>query len=413
MNWFGELPAGWNTVNVRNVFSEVTDSNIQLETTTPLQFRFGDIVQKKNASTDKEYLDSIRRYTLVRPNDIIINGLNLNYDFLTQRVAIVKENGCITPAYIVLRAVNSINPMYFCYLLKTMDAKKIINGLGTGIRLTLSYNEFRNEVLPLPPPEEQTRIVRFLDEKTAAIDKLIAAKQREAALLGELRKTIINYGINGNGAYAPTTEKENSSVVRRQAVSVDFRSSLKRGRIKELCDLQRGYDLPVTDFIDGDIPVYGSNGVIGYHNKAMAKAPGITIGRSGSVGEVNYIKHDFWPHNTSIFVTDFRGNNSMYIYYILKSINIKDLSAGSAVPTLDRKKVLNVIVNYTTDIGEQNNTVTRLDAQCAKIDAAIAAITRETALLAECRTRLIADAVTGQLRPQRGRNCERIRAQSR
>ncbi|WP_396631463.1 restriction endonuclease subunit S, partial [Lysinibacillus sp. D4A3_S15] len=76
---------------------------------------------------------------------------------------------------------------------------------------------------------------------------------------------------------------------------------------------------------------------MGYHDSITTKAPNVTIGRSGSIGEVNYIEEDSWAHNTAIFAKDLKGNNAKYIYFILKSIEIKSLGNGSAVPTLDRK----------------------------------------------------------------------------
>ena len=73
--------------------------------------------------------------------------------------------------------------------------------------------------------------------------------------------------------------------------------------------LQRGKDLTRDQFREGQIPVAGSNGVIGHHDAANVKAPGVTVGRSGSVGRVTYYGKDFWAHNTALFVADFHGND--------------------------------------------------------------------------------------------------------
>ena len=70
-------------------------------------------------------------------------------------------------------------------------------------------------------------------------------------------------------------------------------------RIKFVLRLSRGVDLSNDNFKEGNIPIYGSNGIIGYHNKAASKGPGVTVGRSGSVGEVNYVSEErYWAHNT-------------------------------------------------------------------------------------------------------------------
>ena len=62
-----------------------------------------------------------------------------------------------------------------------------------------------------------------------------------------------------------------------------------------LIEFQRGFDLPKSQFIEGKYPVQSSNGILGYHNECKVKGPGITIGRSGTVGLPHYIEGDFFP----------------------------------------------------------------------------------------------------------------------
>jgi type I restriction enzyme, S subunit len=88
-------------------------------------------------------------------------------------------------------------------------------------------------------------------------------------------------------------------------------------KVGNVAPLQRGFDLPTPQLKSGSYPVVYSNGVLNYHNKAMAKAPGVVTGRSGTIGKVNYIEDDYWPHNTTLWVTDFKGNNPKYIYYLI------------------------------------------------------------------------------------------------
>ena len=100
--------------------------------------------------------------------------------------------------------------------------------------------------------------------------------------------------------------------------------------------LQRGKDLTKAEFRDGTVPVAGSNGVIGYHDTAIAIAPGITVGRSGSAGKVTVYEEDFWPHNTSLYVRDFHGNDPYFAGFLLGSLNLSRFKTGASVPTLDR-----------------------------------------------------------------------------
>ena len=66
-------------------------------------------------------------------------------------------------------------------------------------------------------------------------------------------------------------------------------SNISNTTLGDLVEFQRGYDLPKSQFIEGNVPVISSNGVLGYHNVPKVKAPGITIGRSGTVGLPHFI----------------------------------------------------------------------------------------------------------------------------
>jgi type I restriction enzyme, S subunit len=103
--------------------------------------------------------------------------------------------------------------------------------------------------------------------------------------------------------------------------------------------LQRGHDLPKTNMNHGCYPVAGSNGIIGWHDKFTTKAIGVTIGRSGNIGNAYIYNTDFWAHNTTLYVKDFKGNDPVFIYYFLKNIDFNSFNAGSAVPTLNRNHI--------------------------------------------------------------------------
>ncbi len=115
--------------------------------------------------------------------------------------------------------------------------------------------------------------------------------------------------------------------------------------LQDVITLQRGHDLPKSKMQDGKIPVAGSNGIIGFHNQSTTHAPGVTIGRSGNLGNAYFYKEDFWAHNTTLYVKDFKGNNEAFIYYFLKALDFSRLNAGSAVPTLNRNHIHPIPVN--------------------------------------------------------------------
>ncbi len=107
----------------------------------------------------------------------------------------------------------------------------------------------------------------------------------------------------------------------------------------EVITLQRGYDLPKQAWIDGPHPIVGSNGIIGYHAEWKESGPGVVTGRSGTIGKVHLIEAaHYWPHNTSLFVKNFKGNDPKFVKVLLEAIDLKSLGAQTAaVPSLDRK----------------------------------------------------------------------------
>ena len=107
----------------------------------------------------------------------------------------------------------------------------------------------------------------------------------------------------------------------------------------DVITLQRGHDLPKSRMKDGNVPVAGSNGVIGWHDEYTTQAPGVTIGRSGNLGNAFYYEDNFWAHNTTLYVKDFKGNDERFVYYLLKTIDFKQFNVGSAVPTLNRNHI--------------------------------------------------------------------------
>ena len=109
--------------------------------------------------------------------------------------------------------------------------------------------------------------------------------------------------------------------------------------LANVAPLQRGFDLPTTQLHKGLYPVVYSNGVLNFHNKAMVVAPGVVTGRSGTIGKVNYIESDYWPHNTTLWVTSFKNNETKFIYYLYQDIKLERFGTGSGVPTLNRNDV--------------------------------------------------------------------------
>ena len=141
----------------------------------------------------------------------------------------------------------------------------------------------------------------------------------------------------------------------------------KEYKLGDILNFRRGHDLPKTKMIEGDIPVGGSNGIIGYHNEYTPITPCITIGRSGNVG-TPYIYDKCWAHNTVLYIDDFKGNDPKFLYYLLKTLPLSSFGGGSAVPTLNRNHIHPMIVKFCKNLPTQQKIANILSSLDDKIE---------------------------------------------
>jgi len=103
--------------------------------------------------------------------------------------------------------------------------------------------------------------------------------------------------------------------------------------------LQRGFDLPVQAREEGEIPIYGSMGINGFHNRSKVAGPGVVTGRSGTLGAVHFVAGDYWPLNTALWVKEFKRLTPLFALFLMREMDLKQYNGGASVPTLDRKAV--------------------------------------------------------------------------
>lgn len=104
----------------------------------------------------------------------------------------------------------------------------------------------------------------------------------------------------------------------------------------DVLTLQRGFDITKAQQSDGPFPVVSSSGVNSYHADYKCEGPGVVIGRKGTLGTAFFLEGAYWPHDTSLWVRDFKGNDPRFCYYLLKSLGLEKYDVGSSNPTLNR-----------------------------------------------------------------------------
>jgi type I restriction enzyme, S subunit len=111
--------------------------------------------------------------------------------------------------------------------------------------------------------------------------------------------------------------------------------------IGEQLTLQRGFDITKKDQRPGPIPIVSSGGTSSYHDEAKMPGPGVVLGRKGTLGTVFFLPQAYWPHDTTLWVKDFKGNDPRFVYYFFKGMSeeLKKMDVGAANPTLNRNHV--------------------------------------------------------------------------
>ena len=125
--------------------------------------------------------------------------------------------------------------------------------------------------------------------------------------------------------------------------------------------LKRGHDLPERKRVEGPVPVVSSSGITGCHNEAIVHPPGVVTGRYGTIGEVFFIAEPYWPHNTALYVIDFKGNSPRYVAYLLRNTLRNYKTEKAAVPGVDRN-VLHTLKVRVPDADDQADIVSILSA---------------------------------------------------
>lgn len=135
----------------------------------------------------------------------------------------------------------------------------------------------------------------------------------------------------------------------------------------DLINLKRGYDLPTQSRIFGKVPIISSSGISGYHSRKMVEGPGVIAGRYGTIGQVFYSKDAYWPLNTALYVQDFKGNSTKFVYYYLQQLDWEKFSDKSAVPGVNRNNILQELVSFPL-LDEQKAIAAVLSSLDDKID---------------------------------------------
>lgn len=415
VEWLGDIPADWNVYPVLYAFSEIRTKNTNGAVTNALKFYNGTIVRKTNfdAESDDYVADTITNYTVVNPDTVMINGLNLNYDLKSLRVGLVKETGVITSAYLALCPDGSrVVPRYATYLFKGYEAKMAFHNMGAGIRKTLGFKEFRRQPVIIPPLDEQQRIAAFLDGECARIDSVVEKTRASIEEYRKLKQAIITRAVTKG--IRPNRPTKDSGIDWIGEIPADWEVI----KLKYLFSIIGGNGFPdiLQGNAEGDYPfckVSDINGEADYVDTAsnwvtqavvdnnrfnVVPIGSIIMAKIGAALAKNHRKINLVKccidNNTQALVPK-RDDCTRYLLQLSKCIDMSWFDNKSTVPSINNPKLLNFFVP-NVPLDEQREIAAYLDEKTAAIDSLVAKKNRLVSELESLKKSLIFEYVTGK-----------------
>ncbi len=263
------------------------------------------------------------------------------------------------------------NAVRFVYhLLNHFDLKRFAGGTGVP---TLNRNDVHGVMVSIPfSIDEQQRIVSILDE---AFEGIATAKTNAEKNLQNARALFESH---------------------LQSVFSQRGEGWVETTVGDQLMLQRGFDITKNQQREGKVPVVSSGGIKSSHDTAMVKAPGVVIGRKGTLGKVFFLDSDFWPHDTTLWVKDFKGNESRFVFYLLTGLDLKKLDSGTANPALNRNQVHPLKI-YWPSVEKQQDIALRLDSLAEETQRLESVYKKKLAAFDALKKSLLDQAFTGQL----------------
>jgi type I restriction enzyme S subunit len=142
----------------------------------------------------------------------------------------------------------------------------------------------------------------------------------------------------------------------------------------ECMKLEYGDSLPEEKRIKGHVPVYGSNGIVGFHNRSLVKGPGVIVGRKGTIGAVHFEHGEFFPIDTTYYLSHNGEIDIKYAYYKMQTLQLNRLNSASGTPGLNRNDVYRINFQLPPKLEQSkiSEILTTCDNVIAQTDAKIA-----------------------------------------
>lgn len=402
--WYGKIPKEWKTEKIKYLFSERIDKNHPNEPCLVSSQHMGVVPKTVYGQRTVEVMKDLHLLKLVEIGDFVISlrsfqgGLEYAY-----------YRGIISPAYTILKNNGKISSEYFKYLAKSSNFIDLLKTCVTGIRegQNIDYSVLKNQFLPIPPIDEQNAIVKYLDYKTKQIDEFVSAKEKEIESLQELKKSLVadavTKGISGEELvdsgieWLPKVPKGWTVHTLRHLLKA---FSEKNHSEMQLLSVTRELGVIVRDVEDTE----SNHNFIpdDLSNYKMVKKGQFVINKM-KAWQGSYGVSDFdGIVSPAYFIFDLDFENKEFFHLAIRSRKYADFFArysdGIRIGQWDLSMLdMKNIPFFVPPIEEQEKIIKYCKDKVRNIDTLITSIQKQVTLVKELRTKLIADAVTGNI----------------
>lgn len=407
-SWISAIPSHWEYVRAKRLFDNHKEKNIGNKESNILSLTLKGVINNDKDNPIGLSPSDYATYQIFEKDDLVFKLIDLE-NISTSRVGIVPERGIMSSAYIRFSAREEINTRYFYMQYYDWWLRQIFNGLGAGVRQTLSAADLLNIKIVVPPREEQDQIVRYLDWQILKINHLINGYQKQIKLLDERKITLINEAITHGIHTGVNMQEVQSNWIKEIPSHWQFNKIKQHFEIKKRIAGEEGYDvisitqqgLKVKDIASNEGQMaanYSKYQFVYPGDYAMNHMDLLT----GFIGLSNYFGVTS-PDYRVFSAINLEKTDLKYFLYVFqlgyKRKIFYGLGRGAANKGRWRMPAIN-FKNYdipVPPIQEQREIVDYIEKETEKIDLLKKELEKQIEYLREYRTRLISDVVTGQI----------------
>ena len=331
VEWLGDIPRTWQAYTGKRLFSSVRTPALSNDEQLAASQKYGVIPQtlmmQLNDSKVMLALKGTDSFRHVEKNNFVISLRSFEGG-----IEHSNYQGCVSPAYTVLKSVNDISFSFYRYLLKSEPYISALQASTDSLRdgKSINYEQFGAITLPSPSLPEQSIIAHFLDHETAKIDNLIEKQQQLIELLKEKRQAVISHAVTKG--LNPDVPMKDSGVEWLDEIPEHWRIC----KLKNLAKICNGQDYKLVQAETG-YPVIGSGGQFAWANTFLYDKPSVLLGRKGTIDKPLYIDKAFWTVNTMYYTEVFDCIIEKYLYYLALTIQFNRYGTNTALPSMTQE----------------------------------------------------------------------------